>query len=338
MNVPSGWKGRPFILRKVPAMEHPHTNPNRELFVGIYATKLKELRGTPYCFRDFSELERMALRCVEAMEKAATGDTTWLERYIGHVVLQLGREGFRSWQLIQGFNALHETTKSLPGVLGEFSKSEDLILWAIVRFSQLYEELQTVQGLAKMVESLTVALDSKEQYTSSHCRSVQKITEKIGRVMGMDLSLPALLHDVGKIHVPDRILTKGGPLNAEERVILQQHPYHSFRIVCPLNPEVASVCLRHHERPDGGGYPLGETEVRVEANVIAAADTLHAICSRRSYRNFQRLDVALAAIRKNRGTQFLPEVVDAVDKAYGDMAGLLASFSPAVPKGEPLHG
>lgn len=318
-------------------MEHPDSNPDRDLFRGIYATKLKELHETPYCYRDFSEIERMAQRCLEAMEKAVAGDLTWMERYLGHVVLQLGREGFRSWQLIEGFNALHETAKRLPGVLGESGKTEDLILWAIVRFSQLYEELQTVQGLAKMVESLTVALDSKEQYTSSHCRSVQKITEKIGRVMGLDLGLPALLHDVGKIHVPDRILTKGGPLNAEERAVLQQHPYHSFRIVCPINPEVASICLRHHERPDGSGYPLGETGVRVEANVIAAADTLHAICSRRSYRNFQRLDVALDTIRKGRGTQFLPEVADAVDKAYGDVAGLLASFTPAFQKGEPLH-
>lgn len=318
-------------------MEHSHPNPERDLFVGIYATKLKELHETPYCYRDFSELERMSQRCLEAMEKALTGDLSWLERYIGHVVLQLGREGFRSWQLIKGFNALHETARRLPRVLGDQPKTEDLILWAIVRFSQLYEELQTVQGLAKMVESLTVALDSKEQYTSNHCRSVQKITEKIGRVMGMDLGLPALLHDVGKIHVPDKILTKGGPLSVEERLILQQHPYHSFRIVCPINPEVASVCLRHHERPDGGGYPLGESSVRVEANVIAAADTLHAICSRRSYRNFQRLDVALEAIRKARGTQFLPEVVDAVDKAYGDMAGLLSSFGPATPTGGALN-
>ncbi len=319
-------------------MEHSSSNPERDLFIGIYATKLKELHETPYCYREFSELERMARRCFEAMEIALTGDLTWLERYIGHVVLQLGREGFRSWQLIKGFGALRDTAKRMPRVLGDAVRVEDLVHWTIVRFSQLYEELQTVQGLTRMVESLTVALDSKEQYTSNHCRSVQKITEKIGRVLGVDVSLPALLHDVGKIHVPDRILTKGGPLDEEERLVLQQHPYHSFRIVCPINPEVASICLRHHERPDGGGYPLGETDVRLEANVIAAADTLHAICSRRSYRNFQRLDVALAAIRKNRGTQFLPEVVDGVDKAYGDMASLLTSFNPGIQKGDAPHG
>jgi HD-GYP domain-containing protein (c-di-GMP phosphodiesterase class II) len=309
----------------------------RELFVGLYATKLKELKDTPYCFRDISELERMSQRCLEGMEKALAGDYSWLERYISHIVLRLGREGFRSWQLIRGFGAFRQTARQRPAVLGDYLRVDSLVQWAVVRFAQLYEELQTVQGLARMVESLTMALDSKEQYTSSHCRSVQKITEKIGRTMGLDLSLPALLHDVGKIHIPDRILTKQGPLDAGEKVILQQHPYHSFRIVCPINPEVASICLRHHERPDGSGYPLGETQVRLEANVIAAADTLHAICSRRSYRNYQRLDVALQAIRAQRGKQFLPEVVDAVNKAYGDMACLLSTFAPEPSKGEARH-
>ena len=319
------------------AVQTPRNCPERELFIGVYATKLKELTDTPYCSRSLYELERMAERCLEAMEKAGEGDRSWLERYLSHVVLRQGREGFRSWQLIKGFDALRDTAKRLPNVLGSFVEADDLVHWAIVRFAQLYEELQTIQGLTRMVESLTMALDSKEQYTSSHCRSVQKITEKIGRVLGIDVGLAALLHDVGKIHIPDRILTKRGPLTSQEWLILKQHPYHSFRIVCPINPEIASVCLRHHERPDGGGYPLGETEVRVEANVVAAADTLHAICSRRTYRNYQRLDVALQAIRRSRGKQFLPSVVDAVEKAYGDMAGFLASFGPPATHGDDTH-
>jgi HD-GYP domain-containing protein (c-di-GMP phosphodiesterase class II) len=314
------------------------TSPDRALFVGVYATKLKELRDTPYRYRPIRELERMAERCLEAVERALASDYSWLERYIGHIVLQLGREGFRSWQLIKAFDVFHDAAKRLPQVFSDPTRVNDVLYWAIVRFSQLYEELQTVQGLSRMVESLTMALDSKEQYTSNHCRAVQKIAEKIAKVMGLDVSMAALLHDVGKIHIPDRILTKQGPLNPEEWSVLQQHPYHSFRIVCPINPEVASVCLRHHERPDGRGYPLGETDVRVEANTIAAADTLHAICSKRSYRNHQRLDIALRAIRSNAGTQFLPEVVNAIDRAYGDMAGLLSSFEPDAQTGEANHG
>jgi HD-GYP domain-containing protein (c-di-GMP phosphodiesterase class II) len=307
----------------------PHASFERELFIGLYATKLKELRDTPYRHRHIRDLERMSERCVQAIEKALAGDMSALERYLGHVILQLSREGFRSWQLIKGFGALRDTVKRLPSVLGDAVRVDDVLQEAIVRFSQLYDELQTEQGLVRMIDSLTMALDSKEPYTSTHCQSVKKIAEKIGRVLGLDVALAGLLHDVGKIHVPDKILTKEGPLTAEEWVQLQQHPYHSFRILCPINPEIASICLRHHERPDGRGYPLGETEVRVEANVIAAADTLHAICSKRSYRTPTRLDAALKQVRANGGTQFLPEVVQAVDRAYGDMAGLLSSFVPA---------
>ncbi len=317
-----------------PSVNHPE----RALFVGMYATKLKELPDAPYRCRPIQELERIAERCLEAVQKALEGDYTGLERYLSHIVLQLGREGFRSWQLIKGFDVFHDTAKRLPEVFSDPARVNDVLYWAIVRFSQLYEELQTVQGLSRMVESLTMALDSKEQYTSNHSHAVQKIAEKIAKVLGVDVSLAALLHDVGKIHIPDRILTKEGKLDQDEWIVLQQHPYHSFRIVCPINPEVASICLRHHERPDGRGYPLGETDVRVEANTIAAADTLHAICSKRSYRNYQRLDVALRAIRSNNGTQFLPEVVNAIDRAYGDMAGLLSTFEPPTDTGETNYG
>ncbi len=317
-----------------PSVNHPE----RALFVGMYATKLKELPDAPYRCRPIQELERIAERCLEAVQKALEGDYTGLERYLSHIVLQLGREGFRSWQLIKGFDVFHDTAKRLPEVFSDPARVNDVLYWAIVRFSQLYEELQTVQGLSRMVESLTMALDSKEQHTSSHCHAVQKVAEKIAKVLSVDISMAALLHDVGKIHIPDRILAQHGPLSREDWSVLQQHPYHSFRIISPIDTDVASICLRHHERPDGRGYPLGETEVRVEANTIAAADTLHAICNKPAYPNHQRLDIALRTIRANRGTQFLPEVVDAIDRVYGDVAGLLATFSPAIPASLIPHG
>jgi len=313
-------------------MAPPEAESTRELLANLYATKLKELRGTPYADCDIRELERTAERCVEALDKGLAGDRGPLERYIEHTVLQRGREGYRSWQIIQSFNALRDVAKLAPGAAGNFVAFDDLLHWAIVRFSQLYEELQTERGLLRMMESLTLALDAKERYTSSHSQSVQKIAEKIARVLGVDVGLAGLFHDIGKIHVPDSILTKRAPLTPEEWVIMRQHPYHSFRILSPVAPEAASISLRHHERPDGRGYPLGEIQVPLEANLISAADTLHSICSNRSYRGYQRLDFALQQIRTNQGTQFLPDVVVAVEKAYGDLAGLLATFAPESPK------
>jgi HD-GYP domain-containing protein (c-di-GMP phosphodiesterase class II) len=85
--------------------------------------------------------------------------------------------------------------------------------------------------------------------------------------------------------------------------------------------------LRHHERPDGRGYPLGETTIPAEANVVAAADALHTICSNRSYHRHQKLDFALEKIREGKGTQFLPEIVTAVERTYGDMANFLTDLT-----------
>ncbi len=301
-------------------------NPDRELFITLYATKLKELRETPYASRDIRELERTADRFLHAIETALQRDRSSLERYIEHLVLQRGREGFRSWQVLLSFEAFRDVAKLVSSVLGDFVPVDDLLHWCMLRFVRLYEELQTENGLMRMVESLTLALDAKEKYTSSHSQSVQKIAEKIARVLGVDVGLSGLFHDIGKIHVPDTVLTKRAALEPAEWALIRQHPYHSFRILSPIDPEAASICLRHHERPDGKGYPTGEKNVPIEASVVSVADTLHSICSSRSYRGHQKLDTALQVIREGRGTQFLPEVVNAVEKAYGDVAGLLSAF------------
>ena len=301
-------------------------NLERERFLSLYSTRLKELRQTPYALRDIRELERMAERCLDAVRQALAGDRSALERYIHQTALYRGKEGFRAWHILLGFDAFRDVARLTPIENWDFIRLDDLLHWAMRRFVELYEELQTDRGLMRMVESLTLALDAKERYTSSHSQSVQKIAEKIGRVVGVDVGLAGLFHDIGKIYIPDAILTKTTPLTREEWELMKQHPYHSFRIMTPISSEAASVCLRHHERPDGRGYPLGESIVPLEANVISAADTLHAICSRRSYRHHQKLDVALQQIRANKGMQFLPEVVTAVEQAYGEVADLLSGF------------
>lgn len=308
-------------------MKDADFSPEQERFVSLYATKLKELRQTPYAQRDIRELERMADRCLEAVQQAVKGNRAHLERYIQQTALHRGKEGFRAWHVLQSLDAFREVAKIFPWAPVDFVKTDDVLHWAMSRFVELYEELQTERGLMRMVESLTLALDAKEKYTSSHSQSVQKIAEKIARVLGVDVGLAGLFHDIGKIHVPDAILTKTTPLTPEEWQLVKQHPYHSFRIMSPIAPEAASICLRHHERPDGRGYPLGDTALPMEANVISAADALHSICSSRSYHSYQKLDFALEQIRAGKRTQFLPEVVTAVERAYGDMAGVLAGFA-----------
>jgi HD-GYP domain-containing protein (c-di-GMP phosphodiesterase class II) len=300
----------------------------RERFISLLATKLKELRRTPYAQRDIRELERMAERCLSAVEEAAKGDRGSLERYITQTALYRGKEGFKAWHVMLSFDAFRDVAKLMrAGQCEDFVRTDDVLHWAVTRYAELYEELQTEQGLVRMVESLTLALDAKEKYTSSHSQSVQKIAEKIGRTLGVDVGMAGLFHDIGKIHIPDAILTKNSALNDDEYQVIKQHPYHSFRIISPIDPEAASVCLRHHERPDGRGYPMGDANVPVEANVVSAADTLHSICSNRCYSKSRKLDIAVQEIRAQTGKQFLPEVVEAVERAYGDMAGMLSDLS-----------
>lgn len=302
-------------------------DPERERFISLYATKLKELRRTPYAQRDIRELERIAERCLNAVQEAALGNRGSLERFIQQTALYRGKEGFKAWHVMLGFDAFRDIAKLIySGQCAEFVKMDDVMHWAVTRYAELYEELQTEQGLVRMVESLTLALDAKEKYTSSHSQSVQKIAEKISHVLGVDVGLAGLFHDIGKIHVPDMVLTKTSKLSNDEYNLIKQHPYHSFRIISPISPESASICLRHHERPDGRGYPMGDPNVPVEANVVSAADTLHAICSNRSYHQHEKLDAGVQEITRCKGTQFLPEVVEAVERAYGDMAGLLSDL------------
>jgi len=305
-------------------------NPQRELFISLYATKLKELRQTPYAQRDIRDLERYARRFIEVMERAVEGDRTTLERHLQQTALLRGKEGFKAWHMLQSFDAFRTVGKAVQWRRCEdFIKADDVLHWAVTTYVQIYEDVLTDRGLVKMVESLTLALEAKEKYTSSHSQSVQKIGEKIAKTLGVDIGLAGLFHDIGKIHVPDAILTKTSELTDEEMQVVKHHPYHSFRIISPVYPDAASIVLRHHERPDGRSYPMGETNIPIEANVVAAADTLHSICSTRTYRNHRKLDVAVEQIRAGKGTQFLPDVVTAVEKAYGDMADLLYGISTA---------
>ncbi len=309
-------------------MSRVNFDPERESFIAFYATKLKELRQTPYAHRNIRELEQIAARCTDAVKEAVEGDRGSLESYVQQTALTHGKEGFKAWHVLLGLEAFRDVAKLVGGERCEdFVKLDDVLHWAMNSYVRLFEEVLTERGLVRMVESLTLALEAKEKYTSSHSRSVQKIGEKIARALGVDIGLAGLFHDIGKIHVPDSVLTKNGPLTESEWESVRQHPYHSFRIVSPIYPNTASIVLRHHERPDGRGYPLGERAVPVEASVVAAADTLHTICSDRSYHCHQKLDFALENIREGKGTQFLPEVVNAVERAYGDMADFLKDLS-----------
>ncbi len=167
-----------------------------------------------------------------------------------------------------------------------------------------------------IVMTLSGAVDAKDKYTNGHSRRVAEYSREIALRYGYDeqraqnIYLIGLLHDIGKIGIPDSIINKPDHLSDEEFEITKKHPEMGCQILenIPEFPELAIGAHWHHERFDGKGYPDGiaGTDIPEEARIIAVADTYDAMTSRRSYRDVLPQDVARAEIEKGSGSQFDP--------------------------------
>lgn len=188
----------------------------------------------------------------------------------------------------------------------------------------LFEKLQN--QFIQVVEALADAIGKKDAYTGGHTKRVKKFSEMIGREMNLpfedmnNLRLAAVLHDIGKIGIEDKILKKKSPLTVEEFEVMKNHPMLGFEILGHIESLSAVVdgMRFHHERPDGKGYPFGlkGDEIPVCAMIISVADTFDAMISTRPYRKGLPPMVAWEEILSQKGTQFSSEVVDAFDRAF----------------------
>lgn len=199
-----------------------------------------------------------------------------------------------------------------------------------------YQELGSVyQQLKKMnmqtAYALAETIEAKDRYTQGHCERVRWLSLQIGKAMQLSsqdleqLQYAALLHDIGKIGIPDSILNKDGPLNDQELEIIKMHPIIGAQILSTVEYfKIAAAAVRHHhERWDGKGYPdsAEKDEIDSLARIISLADTLDAMATTRPYRSALEFDQVVAEIRTLRGTQFAPDVVDVffaskLDKEY----------------------
>lgn len=168
--------------------------------------------------------------------------------------------------------------------------------------------------------ALSAALDARDRETEGHSQRVTKWALAIGQQLKLspreltNLERGALLHDVGKIGISDNILLKAGPLNPQERALMNQHPRLGFEMLKGISflQEALPVVLYHQEMFDGSGYPEGLSgqEIPLGARIFAVADTYDAMTSSRPYRDALSHEEALTEIICNRGTQFDPRVVD----------------------------
>jgi diguanylate cyclase (GGDEF)-like protein/PAS domain S-box-containing protein len=171
-----------------------------------------------------------------------------------------------------------------------------------------------------MLTSIMATMNLRSQETESHAQRLVALSRKIGSNLALpqksldDLQLFAMLHDIGKIGIDDRILNKPGKLSEEEWVIMKKHPEIGYRIAISL-PELSSVAeyiLTHHERWDGKGYPKGlmGEEIPLLSRILAVADAYDAMTEERVYRNKRSKEEAVEEIMNNSGTQFDPAIVE----------------------------
>ncbi|MFI5470807.1 HD-GYP domain-containing protein [Streptomyces cacaoi] len=186
-------------------------------------------------------------------------------------------------------------------------------------FAQYHRERAAHQAT---IRALVQAVDIKDGYTRGHSERVGQASVLIGRELGMDedridmLRFAGILHDVGKLGVPTRLLRKDGPLTPQERRVIELHPEYGHEITRGISflGEARSAILHHHERIDGKGYPYGlvGSQIPEPARVVAVADAFDAMTSTRSYSRARPVHVALEELRRCAGAQFDPRMVAAL--------------------------
>lgn len=199
-------------------------------------------------------------------------------------------------------------------IRSRLARSQQLLL---VQLEQAYESSLIM---------LANAIELRDQYTGIHVEKVRNHAAAIATQFGWNekqlkrLHFGSILHDIGKIHIPESILRKPGPLNEAEWLEMKKHPVIGAEMIkdIPYLAPALPVIRHHHERWDGKGYPdgLARYEIPIEARIVSVADSLDAMCSRRPYHSALSLEQAYEEILRGEGTRYDPEVVQAFISAW----------------------
>ncbi|HET7035342.1 MAG TPA: HD domain-containing phosphohydrolase [Thermomicrobiaceae bacterium] len=211
---------------------------------------------------------------------------------------------------IAGLAREYATSGSLAGIVGSLFLRETIT--------------GLERGYTDVIVALVEAVEAKDPYTRGHTQRVAELSVLIGQELGLPaeelrtLNQAAMLHDIGKIGIPDDVLHKPGPLTMEEFAVIQEHPVRGYQIirrVRSLQAELSGV-RSHHERLDGSGYPDGlrGEAIPLQARIIAVADVFDALTSHRPYRTAWPVERALAIIDQDAGSKLDPGCVAALHR------------------------
>ena len=325
-------KELPHELRTTETMRFTAGGKGRPVeMIGTYST-IPELRWAVIAQRSLEkaradagvqELNAQALRFVLGVTLVALvfgyvfalGITTPI-RGLAVSVRAISRAEFHERVQVTGAAEISELGETFNLMAGDIERH-------VERLKQAAEENREL--FLGSIRMLAAAIDEKDPYTRGHSGRVAKYSIIMGEAMGLDaeeldrLRIAALLHDVGKIGVDDRVLKKPGKLTDEEFDLMKQHPVKGANIMRPVAQlkEMLPGIELHHEAINGRGYPYGlrGEEIPVMARIIAVADTFDAMTTNRPYQSAMEVDFALEKIRKLTGTKLDPRVTDALEFA-----------------------
>ncbi len=190
------------------------------------------------------------------------------------------------------------------------------------------QALMLRQSLEQSIQTIASTVEARDPYTAGHQRRVSELATAIAEDMGLPeeqvngIHLAAIIHDLGKIHIPAEILSKPGRLNDIEFMLIKTHPKSGYDILKDVKFPwpIADMILQHHERLDGSGYPLGlkGEQILLESRILAVADVVEAMSSHRPYRPTLGVVAALSELHRGRGSVYDPPVVDACQRLFVD--------------------
>jgi putative two-component system response regulator len=193
---------------------------------------------------------------------------------------------------------------------------------ALERASRSRDDLRERLLAPTLASALANAIEARDEYLHGHCERLAALAVRVAELLGLPadevetIRLGAILHDIGKIGIPDRVLLKPSALNEEERRIIETHPEIGDKLLEPLDllDGARPIVRHHHERWDGNGYPdrLAETDIPLGARIVAVADSVEVMSSRQLYRQPRTRELVIQELREWRGKQWDPQIVDLV--------------------------